>query len=307
MTTAGIVAFVCVPMDGARLLRGACASRFRAAAREARAGEPALRFPVCRGCEVGRAHDKGSTPRRWPDGSPIVEIRLNSMGTPPATPATSTPKRGKPAKPATRSTPTPTTPPPVAAPVEPPKLTPTPEPAPRGQLSLGLPGTAGDVEKGAAARCRGKTAAKPPRVVSGLLWGGLAVGVEGALDTDPDLSEPSHMVRRAGKAPRWIDANGVRDSIAGWARRLGVAHTVIAERLRRGWPEALAVTLPKGATMGARPPRSTPDPIPLSGYDLARALDALRREGFEVERIGLSPRGDVLVIRPEERHAENAN
>jgi len=306
VTTAGIVAFVCVPMDGARLLRGACASRFRAAAREARAGEPALRFPVCRGCEIGRAHDKGSTPRRWPDGSPIVEIRLNAAGSPPV--STPTPaKRGKASKPIPPEV---SKPAPVVAPAEPtPPATvehPT-APTPRGQLSLGLPGTAGDAEKGAAGRGRGKTAATPARVVSGLLWGGLAIGVEGALDTDPNLSESSHMVRRAGKAPRWIDANGVRDSIAGWARRLGVAHTVIAERLRRGWPEALAVTLPKGATMGAKVSRSTPDPIPLSSYDLARALDVLRREGFEVERIGLSPRGDVLVIRPEERHAENAS
>lgn len=289
---------VCKPL-GTKLTRSACGDRFVASNQQGSRplGNPRIACGSCRGCEVGRAHANGDRPEHWPDGSPIVEIRLTAAGSPAMTPA----KRWKAPKPIAPEVAKPT---PVAAPIEPPA---TPTPGPRGQLSIGLPGLAHDAEKGDAGRGRGKTAATPARAVSGLLWGGLAVGVEGALDTDPNLSEPSHMVRRAGKAPRWIDANGVRDSIAGWARRLGVAHTVIAERLRRGWPEALAVTLPKGATMGAKVSRSTPDPIPLSSYELARALDVLRREGFEVERIGLSPRGDVLVIRPEERHAENAS
>jgi hypothetical protein len=306
VTTAGIVAFVCVPMDGARLLRSACAARSRAATREARAGEPALRFPVCRGCVVGKAHDKGTIPKRWPDGSPIVEIRLTTHGSPPTNPAPA--KRPK-TKPARGST----TPTPPAAPIPTPPVVETSKPAPvpaepvrvtiRGQLSLGLPGLTRKPEKGAEARAGGNTAATAERVVSGLLGGGMAHAFEGALDSDPEVSEPSRMSRRAGKAPRWIVANGIRDSVAGWARRLGVAHTVIAERLRRGWPEALAVTMPKGATMGAKPARVARESVPLSAYELARALDALRREGFEVERIGLSPRGDVLVIRTEERHA----
>lgn len=53
-----------------------------------------------------------------------------------------------------------------------------------------------------------------------------------------------------GKSPlaKLITANGVTDSIAGWARRLGVDRGVVRGRLRRGWDPVRAVTEPNGTT-----------------------------------------------------------
>jgi hypothetical protein len=59
--------------------------------------------------------------------------------------------------------------------------------------------------------------------------------------------------RRAPKPPRkpgamwqarYVEAAGIRLSIKGWARRLGVARHTIQSRIRRGWPPHLAVTTP---------------------------------------------------------------
>lgn len=45
---------------------------------------------------------------------------------------------------------------------------------------------------------------------------------------------------------RRIEVDGVSRSIAEWAEVLGVGYTTIRARIEAGWPEALAVTAPKG-------------------------------------------------------------
>ena len=90
--------FVCVPQQGARLTRHACAKRHEASTggpRKARNGgmELALLAYACEGCAIGAAHAKGQTPERWPDGSPIVVISTST----PAAPSAS--KRQEPQRP----------------------------------------------------------------------------------------------------------------------------------------------------------------------------------------------------------------
>jgi len=45
---------------------------------------------------------------------------------------------------------------------------------------------------------------------------------------------------------RLITVNGEHNSIAGWARKIGIDQSAIHHRLRRGWPIELAVTAAKG-------------------------------------------------------------
>lgn len=48
--------------------------------------------------------------------------------------------------------------------------------------------------------------------------------------------------------PRWIVANGEKLHVADWARRLGVDASAIFHRIRKGWSEQEAVTIPKGGS-----------------------------------------------------------
>lgn len=267
--SAEITTFVCVPMGGARLLRTACASRYVAATREARVGEASLRFPTCRGCAIGKAHKGGEGPQSWPDGTPIVEIRLRVEAA--AVPVTRAvkPRRveKRPITFAPRSR--------KASPPETPKEEPEPFVYLRRRRVLPLPDT---------------TPVPTPVVV-----------------VSPPVSDPSDqtglatapVVRddpRMGKAPRWIEVEGTRDTIAGWSRRLGVSHTVIVERMRRGWPVELAVTLPKGSVPNRVVPTHTA-PTPLAPGVIEIVLVTLRGMGLQVERVGSSSLGDMFVVR----------
>jgi len=60
---ADLTLFVC-KLLGTKLRRPACGGRHEA-------GKDA----TCAGCAVGKAHRKGERPERWPDGTPIVELR----------------------------------------------------------------------------------------------------------------------------------------------------------------------------------------------------------------------------------------
>ncbi len=52
---------------------------------------------------------------------------------------------------------------------------------------------------------------------------------------------------RNTRANRFIEVQGERLCVEEWAARLGVDQSAIFHRLRRGWPEADAVTRPKGS------------------------------------------------------------
>lgn len=53
-----------------------------------------------------------------------------------------------------------------------------------------------------------------------------------------------------GKSPliQWIAANGIRDSISGWARRTGFPRQCIRARLRMGWSPERIVSEPPGTS-----------------------------------------------------------
>ncbi|MEQ8461760.1 MAG: hypothetical protein RLO52_34520 [Sandaracinaceae bacterium] len=78
--------FVCLRIWGARVTRAGCASRWRRAERHlrggAKAGEQRLNKSECAGCPLGRAHDAGDAPTRWPaelekiGGEPIRLVQL---------------------------------------------------------------------------------------------------------------------------------------------------------------------------------------------------------------------------------------
>ncbi len=73
-------AFVCLPHDGARLSRSACARRHESAAvaygpQHLRTGK--VWSEQCSSCELGKAHVRGERPTLWPGGViPIVEVNL---------------------------------------------------------------------------------------------------------------------------------------------------------------------------------------------------------------------------------------
>ena len=52
---------------------------------------------------------------------------------------------------------------------------------------------------------------------------------------------------RPPRGARLITVDGVTDTIAGWALRLGVRRQTIVQRLHLGWSERDAVTTPAGA------------------------------------------------------------
>lgn len=238
---AGIEGFVCNPMQAARITRSTCTARHAQAKRERADGSPSIRFPKCGDCRVGIMHAREGRPRVWPDGSPVVRIRIEV-----ASPTGGTPS--KPGKGTGNVSPT-------SSPVQ--------APAP------GKTATAG--------RNKGER--------------GIAPATEG--------SDASSVRKLPGKPRRWIQVGDDRDTLAGWARRLGVAHTVIAERLRRGWDPVLAVTTPKGTGTRERIER-TPNADPIGARVFAKLVKAARELGLDVERIGSSPRGDMLVVRTTE-------
>jgi hypothetical protein len=61
-----LTAFAC-KLLGTKLARDSCGKR-HAVGKDA----------TCAGCEIGKAHKRGEEPSRWPDGSPIVELRWRS-------------------------------------------------------------------------------------------------------------------------------------------------------------------------------------------------------------------------------------
>lgn len=77
-------------------------------------------------------------------------------------------------------------------------------------------------------------------------------------DNRPENLAPAHPVcnrRRAQErgrraiaeaVGRWIECGGERDTLSGWARRLGISHSSIAARLAAGWPIERALTAPRG-------------------------------------------------------------
>ena len=49
------------------------------------------------------------------------------------------------------------------------------------------------------------------------------------------------------RSNRWIEVGGDSLTVSQWSRRLGGSRFLVPRRLRRGWPEQLAVTLPIGS------------------------------------------------------------
>jgi hypothetical protein len=73
-----IPGFVCKPIPGARLTRRACGARHASASNPWEPGSRKTKVwsEACAGCDVGAAHARGETPSKWPDGTPIVNVRL---------------------------------------------------------------------------------------------------------------------------------------------------------------------------------------------------------------------------------------
>lgn len=69
-----VLGFVCTPL-GARMTRASCGARHKNAGTPWEPGARKVKVwsEQCARCETGRAHAKGSKPRYWPDGTPVLE------------------------------------------------------------------------------------------------------------------------------------------------------------------------------------------------------------------------------------------
>lgn len=74
-------AFVCKPLNGARLSRDACGVRSKALRASGPRGLPRAVGVACVRCSVGRDHARGHAPTTWPDGSPIELVEITRVVT----------------------------------------------------------------------------------------------------------------------------------------------------------------------------------------------------------------------------------
>lgn len=69
--------FKCIPL-GAKLTRAACGTRHENARRPWEPGTRRVKVwsEVCAKCEIGAAHERGQSPTKWADGTPVEAAQL---------------------------------------------------------------------------------------------------------------------------------------------------------------------------------------------------------------------------------------
>lgn len=209
-------------------------------------------------------------------------------------------------------------------------------------------GAAADDASPKASACRGDSSPAPiditapePKVTREELEADAALEAElraaGVPDYDDELDEDEpHEEEDDMPPPRDLEHRGKKQSIADWAREVGISPTAIRLRLDRGWSVADAIDTPKGAERGTRAekPSAKPPASPkkkktarkpngasrktgggLAGaYDRAAALhdeepdgDArvtivtvLESLGYEARFLTNTPKGYLLLVKTEE-------
>jgi hypothetical protein len=238
--------FACKAL-GCRLTVSACAKRVRASREAGNSFKGAgLMSGDCRSCAVGREHQLGREPAHWPDGSPVVRLRL----------ASAAPQAAE--KPAIVEVPTV------------PGLLVTKAEAKRKRETRKrerAPTSASSIEKKrarqrrSAERIRRKSGVQPRVFATRYTWGDRSLtpfqwarepeareaGLSGTTIRERLLAGwpiEKALTLRPGATWAKHELGGEALSLRAWAARAGLAKDTLQRRLDRGWSLEKAVTTP---------------------------------------------------------------
>lgn len=68
-------AFLCTSLH-VKMSRDSCGERHKEVRSKGEKGKTRIGSMSCARCPAGKAHEKGESPTTWPDGSPIVTVRV---------------------------------------------------------------------------------------------------------------------------------------------------------------------------------------------------------------------------------------
>lgn len=68
-------AFLCTSLH-VKMSRDSCGERHKEVRSKGEKGKTRIGSMSCAHCPVGKAHERGESPTTWPDGSPIVTVRV---------------------------------------------------------------------------------------------------------------------------------------------------------------------------------------------------------------------------------------
>lgn len=68
-------AFLCASLH-VKMSRAACGTRHKEVRSKGEKGKTRIGSMSCARCPIGKEHEKGASPTTWPDGSPIVIVRV---------------------------------------------------------------------------------------------------------------------------------------------------------------------------------------------------------------------------------------